>query len=48
MDLSFSPEELAFRDEVRSWFEANLPTNQQKKVLDHRVRCNDDGVRRQH
>jgi len=25
MDLNYSPEELAFRDEVRSWLEANLP-----------------------
>ncbi|MBO0836481.1 MAG: acyl-CoA dehydrogenase family protein, partial [Actinobacteria bacterium] len=25
MDLSFSPEEEAFRDEVRGWIEANLP-----------------------
>ncbi len=25
MDLSYSPEEEAFRDEVRSWLDANLP-----------------------
>jgi hypothetical protein len=25
MDLNYSPEELAFRDEVRAWLEANLP-----------------------
>ena len=25
MDLSYSAEELAFRNEVRSWLDANLP-----------------------
>ena len=25
MDLSYSPEELAFRDEVRGWLKENLP-----------------------
>ena len=32
MDLNFSPQELAFRDEVRSWLAANLPKNLQDKV----------------
>ena len=27
MDLRFTPEELAFRDEVRDFFRANLPEN---------------------
>ena len=26
MDLNYSPEELGFRDEVRSWLAANLPS----------------------
>src|SRR5512145_3567885 len=33
MDLNFTPEELAFRDEVRDWVEANLP-----KDISHKVR----------
>jgi hypothetical protein len=33
MDLNFTPEELAFRDEVRDWVEASLP-----KDISHKVR----------
>ncbi|MBX3622221.1 MAG: acyl-CoA dehydrogenase family protein [Rhizobacter sp.] len=36
MDLSYSPEELAFRDEVRSWLDANLPADIRQKVHEHR------------
>ena len=32
MDLAFTPEELAFRDEVRTWVKANLPTELSTKV----------------
>jgi alkylation response protein AidB-like acyl-CoA dehydrogenase len=32
MDLHYSAEELAFRDEVRSWLEANLPVDLKEKV----------------
>lgn len=32
MDLSFSPEEVAFRDEVRAWLRANLPAELRQKV----------------
>ena len=32
MDLNYSPEELAFRDEVRSWLRANLPADLREKV----------------
>ena len=32
MDLNYSPEELAFRDEVRSWLRANLPATLRGKV----------------
>ena len=35
MDLNYSAEELAFRDEVRSWFEANIPADLRQKVLDY-------------
>ena len=31
MDLNYSPEELGFRDEVRSWLEANLPQDLKDK-----------------
>jgi alkylation response protein AidB-like acyl-CoA dehydrogenase len=32
MDLNYSPEELAFRDEVRAWLTANLPADLRDKV----------------
>jgi alkylation response protein AidB-like acyl-CoA dehydrogenase len=32
MDLNYSAEELAFRDEVRGWLKANLPPELRKKV----------------
>ena len=32
MDLDYSPDELAFRDEVRSWLTANLPEDLRRKV----------------
>ena len=32
MDLNYSPEELAFRDEVRGWLAANLPRELKEKV----------------
>ncbi|HEX6158230.1 MAG TPA: acyl-CoA dehydrogenase family protein [Burkholderiales bacterium] len=32
MDLNYSPEELAFRDEVRSWLAANLPAGLKDKA----------------
>jgi len=31
MDLSYSPEELAFRDEVRAWLSENLPSDLKEK-----------------
>ena len=33
MDLSYSPEELAFRNDVRAWLAANLPDDIRAKVL---------------
>jgi hypothetical protein len=32
MDLNYSPEELAFRDEVRTWLQSNLPQDLKEKV----------------
>ncbi|MBK7617653.1 MAG: acyl-CoA dehydrogenase family protein [Vitreoscilla sp.] len=32
MDLNFTPEELAFREEIRDWVAANLPTDLSAKV----------------
>ena len=33
MDLNYSPEELDFRDEVRTWITANLPHDLREKVI---------------
>ena len=35
MDLNYSPEETAFRDEVHAWIEANLPSEPRAKVLSY-------------
>src|ERR1700756_2485010 len=35
LDLDYSPEERAFRDEVRGWLRANLPADLRKKVVDY-------------
>ncbi len=35
MDLNYSAEELAFRDEVRGWLDANLPQDIRDKVVDY-------------
>ena len=35
MDLNYSPEETAFRDEVRAWIETNLPSDLRGKVLSY-------------
>jgi alkylation response protein AidB-like acyl-CoA dehydrogenase len=36
VDLQYTPDELAFRDEVRAFTQANLPADIARKVLDHR------------
>ena len=36
MDLAYTPEEAAFRDEVRAFVKDNLPADIARKVLDHR------------
>lgn len=45
MDLNYAPEDLAFRDTVRSWIEANLPKDLQHKVLNHKRLQRDDYAR---
>ena len=35
MDLNYSPEELAFRDEVRAWLRENLPADLRDKVASY-------------
>jgi hypothetical protein len=45
MDLNYSQEELAFRDEVRAWLEANLPQDLRQKVADYAHLSKEDLVR---
>lgn len=45
MDLNYSAEEIAFRDEVRIYLAANLPADLQHKVLNHKRLSKDDFVR---
>ncbi len=37
MDLNYSPEERAFRDEVRGWLDANLPADLKERVANFAV-----------
>jgi alkylation response protein AidB-like acyl-CoA dehydrogenase len=45
MDLSYSAEELAFRDEVRDWLNTNLPTDIRDKVVNYQHLSKDDFMR---
>ncbi|RCW74006.1 acyl-CoA dehydrogenase family protein [Pseudorhodoferax soli] len=45
MDLNYSPEELAFRDEVRGWLDANLPADIRDKVTQYKGMSKDDIMR---
>jgi alkylation response protein AidB-like acyl-CoA dehydrogenase len=45
MDLNYSAEELAFRDEVRSWLRANLPQDLREKVENYAHLSKDDLMR---
>ena len=45
MDLNYSPEEAAFRDEVRVWIGANLPGELRDRVLSYRELSKDDLLR---
>jgi alkylation response protein AidB-like acyl-CoA dehydrogenase len=42
MDLNYSPEEAAFRDEVRTWLRENLDGDVRDRVLDYRELSKDD------
>ena len=42
MDLNYSPEETAFRNEVRGWIRRNLPDALRDKVLNYRELTKDD------
>ena len=42
MDLNYSAEEVAFRDEVRGWLRENLPKELCDKVVDYRELTRDD------
>ncbi|MES2070823.1 MAG: acyl-CoA dehydrogenase family protein [Pseudomonadota bacterium] len=45
MDLNYTSEDLAFRDQVRSYLDANLPADLKHKVLNHKRLSKDDFVR---
>ena len=45
MDLNYTADDLAFRDTVRSYLEANLPKDLQHKVLNHKRLSKEDFVR---
>jgi alkylation response protein AidB-like acyl-CoA dehydrogenase len=45
MDLSYSPGELAFREEVRQWLAASLPASLRKKVTGYLPLAREDYVR---
>ncbi|MCI0545831.1 MAG: acyl-CoA dehydrogenase family protein [Candidatus Rokubacteria bacterium] len=45
MDLNYSAEELAFRDEVRSWLRANLPDDLRQKMASYAELSKDDLLR---
>jgi len=42
VDLNYSAEEIAFRDEVRGWLRENLPADLRDKVLNYRELTKDD------
>ena len=45
MDLNFSPEEAAFREDVRSWLAANLPPDLKEKVASYAHLSKDELLR---
>jgi alkylation response protein AidB-like acyl-CoA dehydrogenase len=45
MDLNYSTEELAFRDEVRGWLRANLPADIRDKVVQYQHLSKEDFMR---
>jgi alkylation response protein AidB-like acyl-CoA dehydrogenase len=45
MDLNYSPEELAFRDQVRTWLQSNLPRDLKEKVASYAHLSKEDLLR---
>ena len=45
MDLTYSPDEQAFRDEVRGWLKANLPNEIRDKVVQYQHLAKEDLMR---
>ena len=45
MDLNYSPEESAFRDEVRTWLHEHLPEDLREKVVNYKELSKDDFLR---
>src|SRR5215831_6202301 len=45
MDLNYSAEETAFRDQVRAWLEENLPHDLRDKVVNYEALEKDDLLR---
>ena len=45
MDLSYSAEEQAFRNEVREWLAGNLPKDIRDKVVNYQGLSKDDFIR---
>lgn len=45
MDLNYSADELAFRDEVRAWLRDNLPEELREKVINYKELSKDDLLR---
>ena len=45
MDLSYSREELAFRDDVRGWLKDNLPEDLRRKVAGYEELSREDLLR---
>jgi alkylation response protein AidB-like acyl-CoA dehydrogenase len=45
MDLNYSQEELAFRDQVRGWLQANLPADLREKIADYGELTREDLLR---
>ena len=44
MDLRFTPEENAFREEVRAFFKANVPETTRRKIIEGRRLTKDEIV----
>ena len=45
MDLNYSPDELAFRDEVRGWLRTNLPADLRQKMESYQDLTKDELLR---